>query len=31
MHRLRAKVDCDFPVALIHTVVGAGYVLNPAP
>ncbi|MFL9966363.1 response regulator transcription factor [Paraburkholderia sediminicola] len=31
MHRLRAKVDCDFPVALIHTVVGAGYVLNPVP
>ena len=31
MHRLRAKVDRDFPVALIHTVVGAGYVLNPTP
>ncbi|TCG02956.1 DNA-binding response regulator [Paraburkholderia steynii] len=31
MYRLRAKVDRDFPVALIHTVVGAGYVLNPAP
>ncbi|MFL9912376.1 response regulator transcription factor [Paraburkholderia sp. RL17-337-BIB-A] len=31
VHRLRAKVDRDFPVALIHTVVGAGYVLNPAP
>ncbi|MBB5410027.1 MULTISPECIES: response regulator transcription factor [unclassified Paraburkholderia] len=31
MHRLRAKVDRDFPLALIHTVVGAGYVLNPAP
>jgi two-component system OmpR family response regulator len=31
IHRLRAKVDRDFPVALIHTVVGAGYVLNPAP
>ncbi|WNC95504.1 response regulator transcription factor (plasmid) [Paraburkholderia sp. FT54] len=30
VHRLRAKVDRDFPVALIHTVVGAGYVLNPA-
>jgi two-component system OmpR family response regulator len=29
MHRLRAKVDRDFPVALIHTVVGAGYILNP--
>ncbi|MGH8778033.1 response regulator transcription factor [Paraburkholderia sp.] len=31
MHRLRAKVDRDFPVTLIHTVVGAGYVLNPTP
>jgi two-component system OmpR family response regulator len=31
MHRLRGKVDRDFPVALIHTVVGAGYVLNPTP
>jgi two-component system, OmpR family, response regulator len=31
VHRLRAKVDRGFPVALIHTVVGAGYVLNPAP
>ncbi|PRX91783.1 response regulator transcription factor [Paraburkholderia sp. BL25I1N1] len=31
MHRLRAKVDRDFPRALIHTVVGAGYMLNPAP
>jgi two-component system OmpR family response regulator len=31
MHRLRAKVDRTFPVALIHTVMGAGYVLNPAP
>jgi two-component system OmpR family response regulator len=30
LHRLRTKVDRDFPVALIHTVVGAGYVLNPA-
>jgi two-component system OmpR family response regulator len=30
MHRVRAKVDRGFPVALIHTVVGAGYVLNPA-
>jgi two-component system OmpR family response regulator len=29
MHPLRAKVDRDFPVALIHTVVGAGYILNP--
>ncbi|MBB2928038.1 response regulator transcription factor [Paraburkholderia silvatlantica] len=31
MHRLRMKVDRDFAVALIHTAVGAGYVLNPAP
>lgn len=31
MHRLRTKVDRGFPVALIHTVVGAGYVLNSAP
>ena len=31
VHRLRAKVDRNFPVALIHTVVGGGYVLNPAP
>jgi two-component system, OmpR family, response regulator len=29
IHRLRNKVDRDFPVALIHTVLGAGYVLNP--
>jgi two-component system OmpR family response regulator len=30
MHRLRAKVDRDFPVALIHTVTGAGYILQDA-
>jgi two-component system OmpR family response regulator len=31
MHRLRAKVDRDFSVALIHTVTGAGYVLQAVP
>jgi two-component system OmpR family response regulator len=29
-HRLRAKVDKDFPVKLIHTIRGVGYVLRPA-
>jgi two-component system OmpR family response regulator len=29
-HRLRAKVDKDFPVKLIHTIRGVGYVLKPA-
>ncbi|MDB6038110.1 MAG: OmpR family two-component response regulator [Verrucomicrobiales bacterium] len=30
VHRLRNKVDKDFPVKLLHTVRGAGYVLkNP--
>ncbi|WP_175782640.1 response regulator transcription factor [Burkholderia anthina] len=28
VHRLRNKVDRDFPQPLIHTVVGAGYVLR---
>ncbi len=28
VHRLRAKVDRDFPVKLIHTVRGVGYVLK---
>jgi two-component system OmpR family response regulator len=28
-HRLRAKVDKDFPVKLIHTIRGVGYVLKP--
>lgn len=28
IHRLRAKVDRDFPTPLIRTVVGAGYVLD---
>lgn len=27
-HRLRAKVDKDFPVKLIHTIRGVGYVLK---
>ncbi len=30
VHRLRAKVDRDFPVKLIHTVRGVGYVLKTA-
>ena len=29
-HRLRAKVDKDFPVKLIQTIRGVGYVLKPA-
>ena len=29
VHRLRAKVDKDFPVKLIHTLRGVGYVLRP--
>lgn len=29
IHRLRTKVDREFPVTLIHTVMGAGYMLNP--
>jgi two-component system OmpR family response regulator len=29
MSRLRAKVDKDFPAALIHTVRGAGYIIKP--
>ena len=29
VHRLRAKVDKDFPVKLLHTVRGVGYVLKP--
>ena len=29
IHRLRAKVDKDFPVRLLHTVRGVGYVLKP--
>ena len=30
VHRLRAKVDKDFPVKLIQTMRGVGYVLKPA-
>ena len=30
VHRLRAKVDRDFPVKLIHTLRGVGYVLKAA-
>jgi two-component system OmpR family response regulator len=30
VHRLRAKVDKDFPEKLIHTMRGVGYVLKPA-
>ncbi len=29
VHRVRAKVDRDFPTKLIHTVRGVGYVLKP--
>jgi two-component system OmpR family response regulator len=29
VHRLRAKVDKDFDVKLIHTIRGVGYVLKP--
>ena len=28
VHRLRTKVDRDFPVKLIHTLRGVGYVLK---
>ena len=28
VHRLRAKVDKDFPVKLIHTLRGVGYILK---
>jgi two-component system, OmpR family, response regulator len=31
MHRLRNKVDRGFPTPLIHTVVGAGYMIRPTP
>jgi heavy metal response regulator len=30
VHRVRSKVDRDFPVKLIHTIRGVGYVLKPA-
>jgi two-component system OmpR family response regulator len=29
VHRLRAKVDKDFPVKMIQTIRGVGYVLKP--
>lgn len=31
VHRLRAKVDRNFPTPLIRTVMGAGYVLDGSP
>ena len=30
VHRVRSKVDKDFPTKLIHTIRGVGYVLKPA-
>jgi len=30
VHRLRAKLDKDFAVKLIHTIRGVGYVLKTA-
>lgn len=30
MHRLRAKVDKEFPEKMIHTIRGVGYVIKPA-
>jgi DNA-binding response OmpR family regulator len=30
VHRLRAKIDKDFPVKFIQTLRGVGYVLKPA-
>ena len=30
VHRVRSKVDKDFPVKLIHTIRGVGYVLKPS-
>jgi two-component system, OmpR family, response regulator len=29
VHRLRSKVDKDFPVKLIQTIRGVGYTLKP--
>jgi len=29
VHRLRAKVDRDFPMKVIQTIRGVGYVLKP--
>ncbi|MGF6439486.1 response regulator transcription factor [Paraburkholderia youngii] len=31
IHRLRRKVDRDFATPLIHTVIGAGYMLSAVP
>jgi len=31
VHRVRSKVDKDFPAKLIHTIRGVGYVLKTAP
>ncbi|SIT47818.1 DNA-binding response regulator in two-component regulatory system with CusS [Paraburkholderia piptadeniae] len=31
IHRLRRKVDRDFAVPLIHTVIGGGYMLSAVP
>ncbi|CAL8481336.1 response regulator [Caballeronia sp. S22] len=31
VHRLRKKVDRDFAVPLIHTVIGGGYMLSAIP
>jgi two-component system OmpR family response regulator len=30
VHRVRGKVDRDFPTKLIHTIRGVGYVLKPS-
>ncbi len=30
VHRLRAKIDKDFPLKLIHTLRGMGYTLKPS-
>ena len=30
VHRVRSKVDKDFPAKLIHTIRGVGYVLKPS-
>ena len=29
VHRLRTKIDKDFPVKLLHTTRGVGYALKP--
>ena len=30
VHRMRAKVDKDFPAKLIQTIRGVGYAIKPA-